>query len=87
MAEHLQIERPAEGVALLTLDRAEKRNALSTQLRDEISDALDALATDESVRCVVVTGAGDVFCAGFDLAEFQEPDPDFQRRLLASSDR
>ncbi len=87
MAELLRLDRPAEGVALLTLDRPEKRNALSIQLRDEISDALDGVAADETVRCVVVTGAGDVFCAGFDLAEFQEPDPELQRRLWASSDR
>ena len=87
MGELLRVDRPSDGVALLTLDRADKRNALSTQLRDEISDALDALGTDPSVRCVVITGAGEVFSAGFDLAEFQEPDPEFQRRLWASSDR
>ena len=87
MPELLRVERPADGVALLTLDRPEKRNALSTALRDEISDALDAVGADETVRCVVITGAGPVFSAGFDLGEFQEPDPEFQRRLWASSDR
>ncbi|HRW36778.1 MAG: enoyl-CoA hydratase/isomerase family protein [Acidimicrobiales bacterium] len=87
MPELLRVERPAGGVALLVLDRPDKRNALSTALRDEISDALDALGADGSVRCVAVTGAGSVFCAGFDLGEFQEPDPAFQQRLWASSDR
>jgi enoyl-CoA hydratase len=52
-----------------------------------LSDALVALAGDEQVRAVVLTGAGGVFCAGFDLAEVQDPDPDFQRALWASSDR
>lgn len=87
MPELLRVERPADGVALLTLDRPDRRNALSTALRDEISDALDELGADGSVRCVVVTGAGSVFCAGFDLGEFQEPDPEFRRALWASSDR
>ncbi|HZN15260.1 MAG TPA: enoyl-CoA hydratase/isomerase family protein [Acidimicrobiales bacterium] len=87
MAQFLQVDGPTEGVAWLTLDRPEKRNALSTALRDEISDALDALAVDESVKCVAITGAGTTFCAGFDLGEFQNLDADFQRELWASSDR
>ena len=87
MADLLQIDGPADGVATLTLDRADKRNALSTALRDEISDALDALAADPDLRCLVITGAGPVFCAGFDLQEFQVDDPEFQRALWASSDR
>jgi enoyl-CoA hydratase/carnithine racemase len=74
-----------DGVAVLTLDRSEKKNALSIALRDEASDALDALALDERLRALVITGAGDTFCAGFDLAEFSEPD--LLDELWASSDR
>ena len=76
---------PADGVATLTLNRADKKNALSIALRDELSDALDAVAGDEAVKTVVVTGAGDVFSAGFDLREFQQPD--LTDQLWASSDR
>ena len=76
---------PGEGVALLTLDRAEKKNALSIALRDEVSDTLDGLAGDESVKVVVITGAGDVFSAGFDLREFEQPE--LADELWASSDR
>jgi enoyl-CoA hydratase len=76
---------PGEGVALLTLDRAEKKNALSIALRDEVSDTLDRLAGDESVKVVVITGAGDVFSAGFDLREFEQPE--LADELWASSDR
>jgi len=76
---------PADGVAMLTLDRPDKKNALSIALRDELSDALDALGGDEAVKTVVVTGAGDVFSAGFDLREFQQPD--LTDQLWASSDR
>jgi enoyl-CoA hydratase len=69
------------------LNRPDKKNALSIALRDTISDALDALAADDGVRCVVLTGAGDVFCAGFDLKEFAVDDAAFQSQLWASSDR
>jgi enoyl-CoA hydratase len=87
MAELIRLDGPAEGVATLTLDRPAKRNALSVAMREELSDALEALAVDDRVRAVVLTGAGEVFCAGFDLKEFQDPDPDFQQALWASSDR
>ena len=75
--------------AVLTLNRPNKRNALSVRLRDLISAALDELARDDAVKCVVVTGAGPVFCAGFDLSEFPRAAEDeaFGRVLWASSDR
>jgi enoyl-CoA hydratase/carnithine racemase len=76
---------PVDGVATLILNRTEKKNALSIALRDEISDALDALDGDEAVKTVVVTGAGDVFSSGFDLREFQQPE--LTDQLWASSDR
>jgi enoyl-CoA hydratase len=80
------VERPDDdGVAVLTLDRADKKNALSIALRDQMSDALDALANDEQLRVLVVTGQGDVFSAGFDLEEFQQPERTDE--LWASSDR
>ena len=85
----LEVTRPVEGVAVLTLQRPERRNALSIELRDRISDALDALAADETCRCAVITGSGAVFCAGFDLSEFETAavDEAWSARLWASSDR
>ncbi len=85
----LRVDGPSDGVATLTLDRPEKRNALSTALRDRISDALDALAGDDGTRVVVITGEGEVFSAGFDLTEFDQAldDPPFAAQLWASSDR
>ena len=74
-----------DAVAVLSLERAAKRNALSIALRDEMSDALDRLADDNTLRTLVVTGAGDTFCAGFDLDEFA--DASLADRLWASSDR
>jgi enoyl-CoA hydratase/carnithine racemase len=77
----------ADGVALVTMCRAAKKNALSIALREDLADELDALAADPAVRAVVLTGEGDVFSAGFDLSEFADDDPDHQRALWASSDR
>jgi enoyl-CoA hydratase len=86
--ELLTIEQ-RDGYAVLTLDRPDKKNALSIQLRDEISDTLATLAGDETVSAVVFTGAGSVFCAGFDLSEFPRSfeDEEYAARLWASSDR
>jgi enoyl-CoA hydratase len=84
----LLVGAPAAGVGLLTLNRPEKRNALSIELRDAMSDALDRLARDEKVSVVVITGADDVFSAGFDLREFDGlEDAAFAKRLWRSSDR
>jgi enoyl-CoA hydratase len=82
------VER-TDGCARITLDRPEKRNALSVQLRDEVSDALEELAGDADLKVAVVTGAGDYFSAGFDLGEFglAAEDAAFGRELWASSDR
>jgi enoyl-CoA hydratase len=75
-------------VRLLTLHRAEKKNALSIELRDEMSDVLDTMARDDGAKVVVVTGAGDTFSAGFDLKEFDDlGDEAHARRLWDSSDR
>ena len=85
----LSVETVADRVALLTLRRPERRNALSIELRDALSETLDALASDEAVSVVIITGEGPVFCAGFDLKEFETAaaDPSFDRALWASSDR
>jgi enoyl-CoA hydratase/carnithine racemase len=84
----LRIERRA-GWAVLTLDRPDKRNALSIELRDAVSDALDELAADAGISAVAVTGAGDDFSAGWDLGEFERAgrEPDLAARIWASGDR
>ncbi len=69
MTDSLTNLREADGVAMLTLDRPEKRNALSGALRGEIVARLGALEENESVRAVVLTGAPPAFCAGFDRSE------------------
>ncbi|MBW2400222.1 MAG: enoyl-CoA hydratase/isomerase family protein [Deltaproteobacteria bacterium] len=59
-----------DGIAVLTLNRPKKRNALSRALREEIVQRLDELAGSNHIRAVLLTGAGPVFCAGFDRSEF-----------------
>src|SRR5450631_2677220 len=88
MIDELQVERAGRHV-ILTLNRPERRNALSVVLRDAVSNALDELASDPSVSVVVITGAGTVFSAGFDLKEFDRAalDEKFNAELWASSDR
>jgi enoyl-CoA hydratase len=76
-----------DGVVTVTLNRPDKKNALSIAVRDLVSDTLDELTDDDDVRCVIVTGAGDTFSAGFDLKEFAVEDAEFQQRLWDSSDR
>jgi enoyl-CoA hydratase/carnithine racemase len=58
------------GVAVVTLNRPEKRNALSLELRELFAGALDELARDDELACIVVTGAGSAFCSGMDTSEF-----------------
>jgi len=59
-------------VALVTLNRPDKLNAVNLEMRLEILDLLDDLRVDDEVRVVVVTGAGRAFCAGADISEFGE---------------
>lgn len=69
MPELLSIERRDE-IAVVTLQRPEKRNALSIDLRVELADAFAGLSDDESVGCIVLTGAGSAFCSGMDTDQF-----------------
>ena len=89
MTREITVDTIADRVALVTLRRPERRNALSIALRDAFSDTLDSLAADESVSVVIITGEGPAFCAGFDLKEFETAatDPALDRALWASSDR
>lgn len=62
--EHLRVERPREGVALLVLDNPEQRNAMTDEMTASWVRAVDDLAGDASLRAVVVTGEGSAFTSG-----------------------
>jgi enoyl-CoA hydratase/carnithine racemase len=72
IAEDVLRSNTAGGVLALTLNRPERRNAIDPALRDALAAALDAAATDPAVRGVVIAGAGGAFCAGGDLARFED---------------
>ncbi|NJD62857.1 MAG: enoyl-CoA hydratase/isomerase family protein [Deltaproteobacteria bacterium] len=71
--ETIQGEVTEDGIGILTLNRPEKRNAISIRMRQEISRCLREWGDSEQVGAVILTGAGSVFSAGFDLSEFGEP--------------
>lgn len=74
------VEEQAGAVRVLTLNRPEKANALNTELHLALADAFRTAAQDDSVRVVVLTGAGEKhFCAGMDLAEFADRPADDAR--------
>jgi methylglutaconyl-CoA hydratase len=72
MSEPLVLYELHAPAAVITLNRPDKRNALSRALIAALTDAVRRAADDPQARCVVLTGAGAVFCAGMDLAELQE---------------
>src|SRR5690348_11326153 len=63
------VEPPA---GIITMNRPERRNALSQALITALAEAFRRMAEDERVRGVILTGAGPAFCAGMDLAELAE---------------
>ncbi|SPH21744.1 putative enoyl-CoA hydratase echA8 [Ascidiaceihabitans donghaensis] len=68
----ISIDVDARGVATMTLDRADKHNAMSAQMLAELTQAAHDLGSDDAVRVVVLTGAGKSFCAGGDLGWMRE---------------
>ncbi len=83
---HLRIERPSDGVVLLTLDNPDQRNAMSDDMTAAWASAVAEIAADASVRAVVVTGAGSAFCSGGNTSWIaSEPDAtveDLRTRML-----
>ena len=78
---------PAPGVRLLTLSLPKLRNAMTVELTEAWTDAIEDIKTDPRVRAVVVTGEGPVFCAGADLSwlgqlDADEGDPDYLRERM-----
>jgi len=79
---NVRVERDG-AVGVLTLDRPEKRNALSPELMQELSEAVDSFDRDDGVRCIVIAGSDEVFAAGADIKAMAERS--FQQVLEAST--
>jgi enoyl-CoA hydratase/carnithine racemase len=73
----LLLDEPAESVAWLTLNRPDSRNALDHELLDGLAAAMPQLDRGIELRCVVITGAGNAFSAGYDIAAI--PSETFER--------
>lgn len=71
-------------IAYITLNRPEKRNAISDELTRALIQCLREAKEDEGVRAVVITGAGSAFCAGLDLSVVQTLDPVALREFMAT---
>jgi enoyl-CoA hydratase/carnithine racemase len=69
--DRVLLRRDEGGVATLTLNRPQARNAMSVALMTAMQDSIDNIARDQSVRVVVIAGAGPAFCAGHDLRELR----------------
>lgn len=84
MTEESVVKYETRGrVAMVTIDRPEKRNALDGQVRCAFLGALDRARRDENVRCVIITGAGEkAFVAGADISEFEGRSPVDQWRVM-----
>lgn len=76
-----------EKVAEITLDRPEERNALNQLLMTELTEALEKAQDVDDVRSVFLTGAGESFCSGGDLEEFQEMPDKRPKELIEESSR
>src|SRR5215469_4186271 len=74
--EHILVEKQ-DGVAILTMNRAEKLNAMNRLLSRELRDAVKAADADDDIGCIVITGAGRAFSAGGDIHEQREDDRKF----------
>jgi enoyl-CoA hydratase/carnithine racemase len=73
----LVLDEPAEAVARLTLSNPERRNAIDHDVLDGLAGALRELERGIEIRCVIVTGAGGTFSAGYDIADI--PEDSFER--------
>jgi enoyl-CoA hydratase len=81
MSRDLVLYDAREGVATVTLNDPEKRNRLSGDMLAQLVEAIRRARTDDEARAVVLTGAGDVFCAGADLGGFGSDAPAIQKHF------
>jgi enoyl-CoA hydratase/carnithine racemase len=87
-ADSLLLRHDEGGIATLTLNRPETRNALSVAMMSTIEGALDAIANDKSVKVVVLAGSGPGFCAGHDLRELRaNPGRQYYEAVFAQCSR
>lgn len=71
-----------QGIAKIVIDRPERRNAMTVDMRNEMADRVEQVASDATIRALMITGAGDSFCAGADMGQFNhETIPSSRQRM------
>ncbi len=83
----IAVSRDPRGIAAVTLDRPEIRNAMNAALIAEVTDAFTALGADDGVRAIVIRGAGKAFCAGADLNWMRDVEDHAADQVAADSRR
>jgi len=73
--EHILVERPADGVGLVRLNRPRAFNSLTGPLMDELMSALEDMDQDSAIGCMIITGSDKAFAAGADIAEMAQKTP------------
>jgi enoyl-CoA hydratase/carnithine racemase len=71
----VRVTEDEPGIAIITIDRVDKRNALNLEIKKKLADSVEKLSADPNIRVIVLTGAGGIFVAGTDLAEMAEMSP------------
>ena len=71
----VRVSKDEPGLAVITIDRPERRNALNLEVKKLLADCVEALAGDDGVQVIVLTGAGGVFVAGTDIGEMAQMSP------------
>jgi enoyl-CoA hydratase/carnithine racemase len=66
--DELRVDTPSPGVVRITIDRPERRNALSPEMIDDLIEVIDGFAAQSEARVLVVTGSGTIFCSGVDVS-------------------
>jgi enoyl-CoA hydratase/carnithine racemase len=80
--KNLGLEIEGGRTAVVTLNRPERRNALSLELMEELLDCLDGIGRETSLRAVILAASGKVFCSGHDLSEMVGRDVNEYRRIF-----
>ena len=72
MSENIRVE-VEDGVCTVTIARPEKKNSLTQPMYAGLADAIERAQAERDIRCLLLTGAGEAFCAGNDIGDFRTP--------------
>lgn len=77
MSENIRVEKQANGILAITIDRPDRKNALTVAMYQALREAVEGGESDREVRVLLISGAGENFSSGNDVGDFQKPRHDF----------